>query len=261
MYKYEFSFTIQFSISKNVLLLKVIYVEYISRYYNVSEWRRQLFFGHSVGVDLRIPPFELHKSSLFFVGVVTTIGKLDYEAEKSHNITILASDLGSPSLSSTAILIVNIIDVPEDIKSIERPVFAHRYYEVEVEENVPVPLKILTLNVTQPYRSHKLRYSIVAENSSDVKRTFQIDPRNGSLYIVESPDREQKALYELIIRLDQYKVGRDMTIMVYPVTNERLGNLGTKVRLFQFCMSAFLVHNIKGDKFQNLRQGYILLSS
>ncbi|KAJ8919173.1 hypothetical protein NQ315_012159 [Exocentrus adspersus] len=158
--------------------------------------------------------------------IVTTIGKLDYEMEKSHNVTILASDLGSPSLSSTAILIVNVIDVPEDIKSIERPVFAHRYYEVEVEENVPVPLKILTLNVTEPYRSQKLRYSIVAEKSSDVKRTFKIDPRNGSLFIVESPDREQKALYELIIRLDQYKVGRDMTVMIYPVTNERLGNLG-----------------------------------
>lgn len=110
--------------------------------------------------------------------------------------------------------------------SAESPVFAHRYYEVEVEENVPVPLKLLTLNVTETYKAHKLRYSIVSEKNSDIKRTFKIDHKNGTLFIIESPDREKKALYELVIRLDQYKVGRDMTVMVYPVTNERLGNLG-----------------------------------
>ncbi|CAH0559443.1 unnamed protein product [Brassicogethes aeneus] len=189
------------------------------------------FTGNGNGLILfDIPYNKKHKQSLFSIdskeGVVTTIGKLDYETEKSHNVTIIASDLGSPSLSSTALLIVNVIDVPEDIKTIEHPVFAHRYYEVEVEENVPTPLKLLTLNVTESYRSHKLRYSIVADDDSDVKKTFKIDARNGSLYITKSPDREKKALYELIIRLDQYKVGRDMTVMIYPVTNERLGNIG-----------------------------------
>ncbi|KAJ8965387.1 hypothetical protein NQ317_004639 [Molorchus minor] len=193
------------------------------------------FTGNGNGLILFDIPYKKSRQNLFAIdskeGIVTTIGKLDYETESSHNITIIASDLGSPSLSSTAILTVNIIDVPEDISSIERPVFSHRYYEVEVEENVPVPLKILTLNVTEPYRSHKLRYSIAADKNSDSKRAFRIDPRNGSLYIVESPDREQKALYELIIRLDQYKVGRDMTVMVYPVTNERLGNLELLVKI------------------------------
>lgn len=126
--------------------------------------------------------------------------------------------------------LVNVVDVPEDISSAESPVFAHRYYEVEVEENVPVPLKILTLNVTEPFKAHKLRFSIVAEKNSDIKRMFDIDSRNGTLSIIQSPDREKKALYELVVRLDQYKVGRDMTVVVYPVTNERLGNLGKHFR-------------------------------
>lgn len=191
------------------------------------------FSGNGNGLILFDIPYRKAKQNLFTIdskeGVITTIGKLDYETDKSHNVTIIASDLGSPSLSSTALLVVNVIDVPEDIKTIERPVFAHRYYEVEVEENVPVPLKLLTLNVTEPYRSHKLRYSIVAEENSEIKRTFKIDSRNGTLYITQSPDREKRALYELIIRLDQYKVGRDMTVMIYPVTNERLGNIGEKL--------------------------------
>ncbi|KAJ8945983.1 hypothetical protein NQ318_017099 [Aromia moschata] len=188
------------------------------------------FTGNGNGLILFDIPYKKNRQNLFAIdskeGIVTTIGKLDYESEKLHNVTVIASDLGSPSLSSTAILTVTVIDVPEDLKSIEHPLFVHRYYEVEVEENVPVPLRILTLNVTEPYKSHKLRYSIIGDRSSDTKRVFRIDPRNGSLFIMESPDREKKDLYELIIRLDQYKVGRDMAVMVYPVTNERLGNLG-----------------------------------
>ncbi|XP_044262289.1 cadherin-89D isoform X1 [Tribolium madens] len=188
------------------------------------------FTGNGNGLLLFDIPLKKNRQNLFTIdskeGIVTTIGKLDFENQNMHNITIVASDLGSPSLSSTALLVVTVIDVPEDLQSMEHPVFAHRYYEVEVEENVPVPLKVLTLNVTESYRTHKLKYSIVAEKNSDVRKTFRIDPRNGTLYIIESPDREKKALYELIIRLEQYKVGRDMTVMVYPVTNERLGNLG-----------------------------------
>ncbi|XP_017781597.1 PREDICTED: cadherin-89D, partial [Nicrophorus vespilloides] len=188
------------------------------------------FTGNGNGLILFDIPYKKNGENCFAIdskeGVITTIAKLDYEKQKVHNVTIVASDLGSPSLTSSAILVVNVIDVAEDLKSIEHPVFSHRYYEVEVEENVPVPLKILTLNVTEPYRSHKLRYSIVAEKTSPLRRMFKIDPRNGTLYITDSPDREEGAYYELKIRLDQYKVGRDMTVMVYPVTNERLGDLG-----------------------------------
>lgn len=128
-------------------------------------------------------------------------------------------------------VLVSVIDVPEDIATEESPVFAHRYYEIEVEENVPVPLKILTLNVTDAYKMQKLRFSLVNEKNSDIKDMFRIDPKNGTLYVIQSPDREKKAHYELVVRLDQYKLGRDMTVMVYPVTNERLGNLGWKFSL------------------------------
>lgn len=134
-------------------------------------------------------------------------------------------------------ILVSVIDVPEDIATEESPVFAHRYYEIEVEENVPVPLKILTLNVTDAYKTQKLRFSLVNEKNSDIKDMFRIDPKNGTLYVIQSPDREKKAHYELVVRLDQYKLGRDMTVMVYPVTNERLGNLGWKFLLKLFWRS------------------------
>lgn len=195
------------------------------------------FAGNGNGLILFDIPHKKSTQNLFTVdskdGVVTTIGRLDYESQSTHNVTIVASDLGLPTLSSTALLIVNVIDVPEDLLNSERPVFAHRYYEIEVEENVPVPLKLLTLNVTEPYRSHKLKYSIVDDKVGSMKKIFKIDSTNGTLFIIRSPDREKRALYELRIRLDQYRIGRDMTVVVYPVTNERLGDLGTKEQNFK----------------------------
>ncbi|KAK9754964.1 Cadherin domain [Popillia japonica] len=188
------------------------------------------FSGNGNGLLLFDIPYHNNLENLFAIdskdGIVTTIGKLDYERSDTHNLTITASDLGSPSLTSTALMIVRILDVPEDMSNPDQPVFAHRYYEVEVEENVPIPLKLLTLNVTDAYRNYRLRYSIVADKDSEIKRTFKIDPKNGSLYIIESPDREIKDRYEIHVRLDQYKVGRDMTVMVYPVTNEKLSDIG-----------------------------------
>lgn len=190
------------------------------------------FAGNGNGLILYDISYRNGEPKLFAIdskeGIITTTGKLDYEAQSSHNITIVASDLGSPTMSSTALLVVNVIDVPEDIQNLEHPVFAHRYYEVEVEENVPVPLKLLTLNVTEPYRSQNLRYSLVTEDKSELAQTFKIDPNSGSLYIISSPDREKKALYELRVRLDKYKVGRDMAMVVYPVTRDKLGDLGKK---------------------------------
>ncbi|XP_060524594.1 cadherin-89D isoform X2 [Cylas formicarius] len=188
------------------------------------------FTGNGNGLILFDIPFRKGKPNLFAVdskeGIVTTIGKLDYETKKVHNVTIIASDLGSPSMSSTALLMISVIDIPEDNQPIENAVFNHRYYEVEVEENVPVPLKLLTLNVSDAYKSHKLRFTIEAEKNSDIKRMFHIDPRNGTLFIMESPDREKRSKYEFVIRLDQFKVGRDMAVMIYPVTNDKLGHLG-----------------------------------
>lgn len=188
------------------------------------------FSGNGNGLLLFSIPQRKNKENLFAIdskeGIVTAIGKLDFEKQITYNVTIIASDLGSPSLSSIALVSVNIIDVPEDMKTAEQPVFTHRYYEVEVEENVPVPLKLLTLNVTDAYKGHRLRYSIVAEKHSLIRRTFKIDSRNGTIFIIDSPDREKRSSYELIIKVDEYKVGRDMTVMVYPVTNERLGDLG-----------------------------------
>ena len=94
------------------------------------------FSGNGNGHVFYVIPPRADRENLFAIdskeGTITTNGKLDYETQSSHNITIIAADLGNPSLNSTALLIVKVIDVPEALEDRFGPVFTHRYYEVEV---------------------------------------------------------------------------------------------------------------------------------
>lgn len=142
-----------------------------------------------------------------------------------HNLTVTASDLGSPSLTSTALLIVRVLDVDEGPEEVKRPTFQHKYYEVEVEENTAVPVKILELNVSDTHKDEQIRYSIVMDGS-DARDHFSLEPKNGTLYLLTRPDHESRDMYELKVRVDRVKTARSMPVMIYPVTGDRLNGLG-----------------------------------
>lgn len=187
------------------------------------------FLGNGNGLLLFDIPRRKNKANLFTIdskdGTVTTSGKLDYESETTHNITVIASDLGFPSLSSTALIILKILDIPEDVENSVGPIFVERYYEVEIDENSNTPLELLTLNVTDHYKDKKLRFSIIGEDKTDIKRMFVVDPRNGTLYLVKTPDREIKDKYEIVVRAEKPKMGRNLPHMIYPVPDEDLEGL------------------------------------
>ncbi|GBP73817.1 Cadherin-89D [Eumeta japonica] len=184
------------------------------------------FLGNGNGLLLYSLPQRKNQFNNFAIdskeGVVTTVGKLDYEKQMVHNVTVVASDLGSPSLSSTALLIVTITDVPEDVEMSDKPVFISRYYELEIEENVHTPVELLTLNVTEYYENYKMKYSIWSENDTVIKKMFVVDPRNGTLYLVRSPDREVRDMYEVMIRAERQKIGRELPHMIYPIPDDML---------------------------------------
>lgn len=184
------------------------------------------FVGNGNGLILYSLPQKKNQMNLFAIdskeGVITTTGRLDYETQSLHNVTIVASDLGSPSLSSTAILQLTVTDVSDEIEMSDKPVFISRYYELEIEENVHTPVELLTLNLTEHYENFKMKYFIQNENDTDIKKTFIIDPRNGTLYLVRSPDREVKDMYEIIVRAERQKISRELPHMIYPVPDDVL---------------------------------------
>lgn len=186
------------------------------------------FPGNGNGLLLfNIPHPNQNGGNLFTIdskdGTVMTTGKLNYESQNVYNITVVASDLGNPSLSATALLVVRIIDIPEDAEEIGQPMFAHRYYEVEVEENSPVPMVLLVLNLTETYRGQSLKYSIVPTPGSD---SFEVSSSNGTLYMVHSPDHEQQSRYSLKVRAEVAKRGRGLPVLLYPLAAGRLADLG-----------------------------------
>lgn len=186
------------------------------------------FVGNGNGLILFDIPHRRDEKQLFTIdskdGLVTTIAEFDYESQGIHNITVTASDLGSPSLTSTALLLVNVIDVEDDDLILKKPVFQHRYYEVEVQENSPIPLRLVQLNVSESFYSHQVRYTLVTKYQ-DVDNSFAIDPLNGTLYLIKPLDREMRDLYEIKVRVDRVKNGRALPSMIYPVLGDRLNGL------------------------------------
>lgn len=184
------------------------------------------FIGNGNGLILFSLPQRKNQMNIFAIdskeGVVTTTGRLDYETQAVHNVTVVASDLGSPSLSSTAIVMLTVRDVSDEIEVSDKPVFISRYYELEIEENVHTPVELVTLNLTEYFENFKMRYFILNENDTDVKKTFVIDPRNGTLYLVRSPDREVKDAYEVLVRAERQKISRELPHMIYPVSDDVL---------------------------------------
>ncbi|XP_047517849.1 cadherin-89D [Pieris napi] len=184
------------------------------------------FVGNGNGLILFSIPQRKNQLNMFAIdskdGTITTTARLDYESQSVHNITVIASDLGSPSLSSTALIVLTVKDISDEVEVSDKPVFISRYYELEIEENVQTPVELVTLNLTEYYENFKMKYYIYNENDTDVKRTFVIDPRNGTLYLIRSPDREARDLYEIMIRAERQKISRELPHMIYPVGDEVL---------------------------------------
>lgn len=184
------------------------------------------FIGNGNGLILFSIPQRKNQLNIFSIdskdGTITTTMRLDYEIQTMHNITVIASDLGSPSLSSTALVILTVKDISDEVEVSGKPVFISRYYELEIEENVQTPVELVTLNLTEYYENFKMKYFIYNENDTDIKRTFVIDPRNGTLYLIRSPDREARDVYEIIIRAERQKISRELPHMIYPVGDDVL---------------------------------------
>ncbi|CAH1400249.1 unnamed protein product, partial [Nezara viridula] len=85
-------------------------------------------------------------------GTVTVTSYLDFETQAVHNVTIIASDLGNPSLSSTALLIVTVVDVVEStVEDKDRSLIPNNYYELEANPNeIRIVVRIKDVNDNAP---------------------------------------------------------------------------------------------------------------
>ncbi|XP_066572825.1 protocadherin gamma-A11 isoform X13 [Amia ocellicauda] len=133
-------------------------------------------------------PFTL-KSSLTNYYSLVTEGILDREEVSEYNITITATDKGTPPLSSSQVLTVKISDVNDNA-----PVFENKPYNAHVMENNSPGLSIFTVKASDSdwNQNARVSYSLSGTeiNGTPVSAYISVNSDTGVIYAVRSLDFE-----------------------------------------------------------------------
>ncbi|KAM8910673.1 protocadherin gamma-C5-like [Spinachia spinachia] len=157
--------------------------------------------GNNSKVTLRLlkdSPFILKPSFSNSYALVTS-GVLDRERVSWYNIEIIATDSGSPPLSSSKIISVNITDVNDN-----PPVFTQPSYHVYLKEN-GVPGSILysvSASDVDFGENAKISYSILDSKVQGVSVSsyVYINSDNGSIYSMHSFDYEKLKVLQIQVQ-------------------------------------------------------------
>ena len=187
--------------------------------------------------DIHNPIFQIDSRD----GTITTVASFRSYNDYEHlNVTVVASDLGSPAHSSTAVVLINLqgqavtepttddIDPPNEQRNVS--IFQHQYHEVQVLENNIAPLQLIKINITNGLNPEVFRWSLVIEENDeenfDAQPVFELDPKTTTLFALKSFDRELKSRYQLRVRADRLnREPRNYARISYPVTDERVDGL------------------------------------
>jgi hypothetical protein len=125
-------------------------------------------------------------------GIVWTLGPLDYEQKMFYNITVIAYDKGTPSLSSTAKLWVTVSDTNDAV-----PDFPKAIYTIEVAESAQPGQTVYTMDAGVGAK----RYVLVhGENGPE--DSFTLDASSGQVKLNKQLDSVQRNHYRLMVRAE-----------------------------------------------------------
>ncbi|XP_040200810.1 protocadherin gamma-B5-like [Rana temporaria] len=133
-------------------------------------------------------PFNLVLSSISVYTIVTT-GPMDREKVSNYNITIVATDRGSPPLSSHKTIILEILDVNDN-----PPLFMHSTYVAYVPENNLPGVSIYSIHASDDDTGDnaKIIYSIFNTNTDLLLSSYvSLNVETGVLYSQRSFDYEK----------------------------------------------------------------------
>ncbi|XP_022074143.2 protocadherin beta-15 [Acanthochromis polyacanthus] len=149
--------------------------------------------GSSGRVTCAIPdnlPFKLVSEVKNYYMLVTD-GLLDRELQPDYNITVTATDAGSPSLSSVKVMSIVVTDVNDNA-----PTFTQREYNANILENKPVGTFVMKVNAedADDRSNAKIRYQIA---NSEVSSFLTINTDTGELFTSRLFDYEQSAHFQI----------------------------------------------------------------
>ncbi|CAD5111751.1 DgyrCDS1030 [Dimorphilus gyrociliatus] len=123
-------------------------------------------------------------------GEVSLGTSLDAEVTQNHLIFIRVSDRGTPSLSTTASIMVTVTDVNEHF-----PDFGNSTTNITINEDLSVGSTFAQITATDEDVEKKISYSL--HPSSE---TFDIDTRTGQIKLLKQLNRESINFYLLTVR-------------------------------------------------------------
>ncbi|XP_078716087.1 cadherin-23 [Lampetra fluviatilis] len=144
---------------------------------------------YSMTAALPRPDFQLDAAT----GLITTLVQLDREVVAAYQLRLVATDRGTPALSSTTTLSLVVLDVNDNA-----PTFHPTRSAVSLLESVARDSVVISLNCTDADSglNAELSFFITGGNQDG---QFSVGFRDGLVRTVVSLDRETKASYSLVI--------------------------------------------------------------
>ncbi|KAL3973027.1 TBC1 domain family member 6 [Sarotherodon galilaeus] len=142
-------------------------------------------------------PFKLVPSIKNYYSLVTT-GQLDRELVSDYNITITATDEGSPPLSSTKSVQLSVADINDN-----PPVFDEQSYSAYVSENNKPGSTLCSVSARDPdwRQNGTVVYSLLAGevNGAPVSSYLSVNGDTGVIHAVRSFDYEQFRSFKVYV--------------------------------------------------------------
>ncbi|XP_045060965.1 protocadherin alpha-8-like isoform X17 [Coregonus clupeaformis] len=140
-------------------------------------------------------PFKLKSNYKNYYSLVVD-GPLDRESASQYNVTITATDEGTPPLSSTSVITVHVSDVNDNAPRFSEPVI-----NVYVKENSPVGDVIYTMSAFDPDSDEnaKMKYSLL-DKSVSISSAVNIYSDTGDIVSLQSFNYEEIKTFHFIVQ-------------------------------------------------------------
>jgi len=119
---------------------------------------------------------------------------LDYENIQSYNITVIATDRGIPSLSSSTILVIDVVDINDN-----PPAFVNLPFAASVTENLNDPITLLSVTATDDDSGSNSEIFYSISNIYPSSNVFSVNSSTGDMIAIEAIDAEYSVEYVVTV--------------------------------------------------------------
>ena len=140
--------------------------------------------------SINVNHFTINSTS----GGIYTVQLLDYENIQLYNITVIATDTGSVPLSTTATVVIDVMDINDN-----PPVFVNLPYVASLDENLNEPVLLLSVDAIDNDSGPNAEIIYTISTISPPNDAFSIDTVSGDTLAVEAVDAEYSLEYTITV--------------------------------------------------------------